>query len=232
MFKNFVLIAVLCTVLTGCAMGQVKPEQKASIKKIGVYSAMGPQINYDFVGLTIFSNELKQAQVSWDIDSYIAQDVVKQLKARNYDVGILSAGLQPSHSVTKEQFVALQNAAKAQGYTTMVVVRPYEQPSEQNQMHTRAGYGLLHRSIAGMMNRTYLYVLMTISVYDVASGESLGWSKGYSEWTGAPPMKILENWEWQNDFLTYSSAQIAGLDQDAKTLANTAITYAIPDMGL
>ena len=232
MLKRSLFLIALSFALSGCATTELKPEQKASLKKIGVYAAVGTNMNYDHIGTTIFSNKLQGEALNWDMNDYIAQKVVAQLQAKNYQVNIL----KPATSTTlphldQAEFAAVKTLAQAQGDDAILIIKPGSVPDEGNDMHFRTGYGLINRTFFGM-DRTAAYFLTSVSLNNVADGKSMSNAMGYDIWTGAPATKFYTDWAWQENFSANSATQKATIDQDLKALADKAVTYAITSMKL
>lgn len=233
MIKNFCLI-LLAVVLSACALNKIDKESLPAVKNIAVYSAVGPTLYYDHLGLTILSNDEGELDVTdWKVDDMAEQKVVSLLSAKGYKAGtIKAADFQRQTNASPEEVKNLIGLARAEGYDTLIVLTPYELPWEHNVLHIprAGGYGVARRTLLGMGN-TFMYVLVKTAVYDTASGENVGWSPGYSAWS-TPPWGPVSDWEWHDNPADNTPEQMTRLKTETSAMFDRVLTFSVGDTGL
>ena len=226
MIKKILLVAVLAFNLSACAMNQIDKEKIGQVKKIGIYSALGPDVNHDHTGTTMFTNTRSRAAVpEWAIDDYIEKRSVALIESKNYAAtSLVSAGALRQYNVSTMDMDILFNQAAINQCDTLIVVTPYALPRDMNPLHLYAGYGIMERSIFGL-KRYFISAVVSFDAYDVKTRKELAWSTG-------SPFEAPDDWQWQDDFANYTPEQQQKLEASIKKLLDGMVDYAIPDLGL
>ena len=233
MIKNILAIIMVLS-LSACAATKEDKAKLAAVHKVAVYSAMGTSMNYDYIGTTIFSNKVADRDVTdWNLDGYAEQSMVAALARKGYQAHTLQgANFARQTDVEPSDVQNLIALARTEQDDALVVIETGDIPSEhKNLLPFRRGYGMTQKSFMGLSN-IFLYTLVYVTTYDVASGKALAGSDGYSIWTGAPSSEVLKDWEWQETPGTYTPEQMTTLETKTKALLDKPLAYAVTDMGL
>lgn len=220
--KQWLYAFIATLLLAGCAglKGPVPQSEIATSKHLGVVSLLSNQFHGVSIGTTVFQNSAFEADIShWQINDFAEQEVLRALSTKHpFGVSIMSwAGVEET-ALEKEEF---WRAAANQHYDRLLVLQPLRSP---DMPQFKKGYGFSERSLLGIESRC-IYAFYTVSVYDVATRNRLGWELG-----GERPCKVRADMDlpFKPSFADYSPQQQSDMQQRLRRQLSDSIRYAIP----
>ncbi len=219
--KQWLCAFISTLLLAGCAglKGPVPQSEIATSKHLGVVSLMSNQFHGVSIGTTVFQNSAFEADVShWQINDFAEQEVLRALSTSYpFEVSIMSWARVEEAVLEQEDF---WRAAANQHYDRLLVLRPVSRP---DMPQFKKGYGFSERSLLGIESRC-IYAFYTVSVYDVATRNQLGWELG-----GELPCKGRADMDlpFKPSFADYTPQQQSDMQQRLRRQLSDSIRYAI-----
>lgn len=221
--KNSLLVLVL-TIITGCA---VSKEDLKNIKNVGVYSGLSDEMNYIYVGTTVFTNKAETKNVpEWDITGFSEQQMIKYLKEGNV---AKKAGLIVDDSAShkkinlEKDLSSVLNMARDKGYDTAVILFP---TGYEHVPFLKSGYGMSNRTMFGM-SKICSYALFVTRVYNTHSQESLGWKDGLGGEI-CTPVSIA----WKDNVSDYTPQELQSIEKIIKNKIDVAVKLDLKNLNL
>lgn len=230
--------------LASCAgLKPIEQEQLAAIKRVGVVSLLGNEMQIKHVGTTVFTNSHKYEQVEgWGLDRFAREVIQKELMNTSKFTYVELSEQLPSlrqryfekeHAerdplplnLVEEFNDDLRKIANTNSVDTLLIVvraavgDPF---SDTNQYVF--GYGLYHRSFF-MYEKTGVYGIAFIVVKDVKSMETLCRRIVYSK-------KVIDNSNWSEELAQLSPEKKQFIEQTIKNQFSSSIKVSLKQLGL
>ncbi|MEE1675568.1 hypothetical protein SNR37_000894 [Agarivorans aestuarii] len=159
-FGTKVVIVLLILLTQGCASTPTKKLEVAENAKIGVMFRTNENPLYVHVGTTMFQNETRFLDESWELEAYTIKYLESALKpdvsvelinseALTSANQIVDAGWS-SLTLTKELEPELSKLASERNLSVLLIIDKYEASVEANSTVTAEGYGVFTRCMLGI----------------------------------------------------------------------------------
>ena len=79
---GLIVLLALAGGLAACMTPTVPPERASAIRSVALVSALGDEIHFQHVGLTVFTNDLQVSKPGWQLDEYVTELLRARLGAR------------------------------------------------------------------------------------------------------------------------------------------------------
>ena len=223
--RALLIIGFLAASVVGCAsLGMRRPvpdESLAEIDRVGVASELTNEFHLIHIGTTIFSNVHQTGTVpSWDVDGFTKTALTTELgKSGSFEVGEIEGTFaRKSEDKYKLDYEELARAAEAQGFDTVVLVRP---SGYDNAPFHEGGYGFFEKEAFFGSSIRCVYSLFVAQVIDVATQKELAW-----EW-GLPCRDGDEDIIWKERLEDYSDEEMGDIENRLKEGIKASIEDAV-----
>lgn len=253
MFKAlppWLLILFFAIAATGCAVPPSKPDPESmqGIKRLGVVSLLGEEIEAKYAGFTVFGNEyFRTAILEWRLNQKIIEQVTGVLTKNGFEVIPLDYRYQmmwEKYQKSQESYKTRVNAAYGNDTTTPLLKQDLEQlaklhsvdgfvlvvPGHQGSYcpggEVCSGYGNYGFGIHNRLNKVFDgYVSARIFIVPLKTLTSAAQVHANSH--VSLPFK-----EWRETFSEYTKEEQEAIRAILYSAAETAIPTAIQSMDL
>jgi len=131
--RRLIVAALGLFLLSGCASAptSVSEADRSAIKTIAVQSFFGDNIRYEYVGSTVFTNKVATLSVDWNLNGYIRDKLVSELRGRYEIKPALSGYDKGGEGDAIDQAIATLRAAHQPGYVDAYVIVTYSMSNDQ-----------------------------------------------------------------------------------------------------
>jgi hypothetical protein len=230
---QFLKLSFTLLLLVSCAnlKREVSIDDLKQIKKIAVVSSMGDEFTMTFIGSNIFANKTESVKVQdWKIDEHAQNDLIKMLsESKKYEkVAPLAGKFDRLELQSKEKRIPLLVRAKDQGFDAIIILMP---TSYDNAKMVRPGYGM-QRHHAQESPAEFTYMLASLNVIKVETGEQIAWQWTFNPWDQKPGIYDSTKVPWKDQFKNFTKSEKALIQKSLKNRIDEGLKYAITALRL
>jgi hypothetical protein len=216
---KLILISLAFTALTSCALpGKIKSTEMNAVRKIAVVSELGNTFKGSFTATTIIGNKNFKADVSdWQVDAVLVETAISTLQRTGRTAFALPA------SDVKPDIQQQLESARVNGADSLILVSPSRY---DNQADFPEGYGL-HRRKIFHIDKTCVYSLFTVKIYNTTTGKPIGWTWSFPVSHGTISCTEGADIVWKDDFSKFTVEERKNLRRSILTSAPSKLNFWI-----
>lgn len=210
---------------------EVTIDDLKNIKRIAVVSSMGDEFTMTYIGSNIFANKSETVKIKdWKIDEHAQNDLIKMLSdSKKYEqVAPLAGKFDRLELQSKEKRLPLLIRAKDQGFDAIIILMP---TSYDNAKMVRPGFGM-QRHHAQISPAEFVYMLASLNVIKVETGEQIAWQWTFNPWDQKPGIYDTSKVPWKDQYKNFTKAEKALIQKSLKNRIDEGLKYAISALRL
>ncbi|WP_300436581.1 hypothetical protein [Zoogloea sp.] len=233
--QRLVFVTALLFILGGVGCQTLQPDavrQQVKGKSVAVTSLLGPRLNLQLIGTTIFHNQYGTLTVpEWGLDEF-AISVVRSSMKNSGSYADVSVFYGASRNNSDGSLI-LPEGTQAD-FIVAIDSWSHRDPIFNTNAEVK-GLGVFHRTFFGALNKTFVFAGLQVSLHD-SSGKLIGQHPevAYQE----APFTMRSggdiNWDWngRNPAPIIEQADMASLKEIVRLLLRKTVEKGLDDSGL